>query len=70
MVILQWGWLGEKYLIIASVLAWGLGNAAALIGKRFGHYYIEGRRSGYTNLPVSSGGCHDSVNSFVGGVIW
>jgi len=39
-----WGWLGEKYLAIASVLAWGLGDAAAaLVGKRFGQHYIEGR---------------------------
>lgn len=39
-----WGWLGEKYLVIASVLAWGLGDAAAaLVGKRFGQHYIEGK---------------------------
>jgi len=39
-----WGWLGEKYLVIASVLAWGLGDAAAaLVGKRFGRHLIEGR---------------------------
>ena len=39
-----WGLLGEKYLIIASALAWGLGDAAAaLVGKRFGKHYLEGR---------------------------
>lgn len=39
-----WGWLGQKYLVIASVLAWGLGDAAAaLVGKRFGQHFIEGR---------------------------
>jgi len=39
-----WGWLGEKYLVIASVLAWGLGDAAAaLVGKRFGRHHIEGK---------------------------
>lgn len=39
-----WGWLGEKYLVIASVFAWGLGDAAAaLVGKRFGRHYIEGK---------------------------
>lgn len=44
LIIVCWGWLGEKYLIIASVLAWGLGDAAAaLIGKRFGRRYIEGK---------------------------
>lgn len=39
-----WGVFGEKYLVIASVLAWGLGDAAAaLVGKRFGQHYIEGK---------------------------
>ena len=28
LICLCWGWIGEKYLIIASVLAWGLGDAA------------------------------------------
>lgn len=44
LICVCWGWLGEKYLLIASVLAWGLGDAAAaLVGKRFGKHYIEGR---------------------------
>lgn len=44
LICVCWGWLGEKYLVIASVLAWGLGDAAAaLVGKRFGKHYIEGR---------------------------
>ena len=39
-----WGWLGEKYLVLASVLSWGLGDAAAaLVGKRFGRHCIRGR---------------------------
>ena len=39
-----WGWLGQKHLVLASVLAWGLGDAAAaLIGKRFGRRFISGR---------------------------
>ena len=38
-----WGLLGQKYLVIASVLAWGLGDAAAaLVGKRYGKIYIKG----------------------------
>ena len=38
------GLLGERYLVLASVLAWGLGDAAAaLIGKRFGRHHVEGR---------------------------
>lgn len=44
LIFICWGWLGERYLVIAAVLAWGLGDAAAaLVGKRFGQYYIEGR---------------------------
>jgi len=44
LIIICWGRLGERYLVIASVLAWGLGDAAAaLVGKRFGRHYIEGR---------------------------
>lgn len=44
LICLCWGWLGEKYLVIASVYAWGLGDAAAaLVGKRFGSHYIEGK---------------------------
>jgi phytol kinase len=45
LAVICWGLLGEKYLVIASVLAWGLGDAAAaLVGKRFGAHYIEGKR--------------------------
>ena len=53
-----WGWLGEKYLVIASVLAWGLGDAAAaLVGKRFGRHallgrLVEGRKSGEGTLAM------------------
>ena len=44
LICVCWGWLGEKDLVIASVLAWGLGDAAAaLVGKCFGHHYIEGK---------------------------
>lgn len=44
LICVGWGWLGETYLVIASVLAWGLGDAAAaLVGKRYGRRYIEGR---------------------------
>lgn len=43
-ITLCWGWQGEKYLVIAAVLAWGVGDAAAaLIGKGFGRYPIQGR---------------------------
>lgn len=46
-----WGWLGDKLLALASIYAWGIGDAAAaLIGKRFGRHplnwkYINGRKS-------------------------
>jgi phytol kinase len=45
LICVCWGLMGEKYLVIASVLAWGLGDAAAaLIGKRFGVHFIQGKR--------------------------
>ncbi len=44
LICVCWGWLGLKFLVIASVLAWGLGDlAAALLGKEFGQNYIEGK---------------------------
>ena len=44
LICVCWGWLGQKYLVIASVIAWGFGDAAAaLVGKRFGKNYIQGR---------------------------
>ena len=37
-----WGLMKDKYLVIASILAWGVGDAfAALIGKRFGKHKIK-----------------------------
>lgn len=39
-----WGWLGDKLLVLASVYAWGFGDAAAaLVGKRFGKHPLEGK---------------------------
>lgn len=44
LISICWGMLGAQYLVIASVFAWGLGDAAAaLVGKRFGRRFIEGR---------------------------
>lgn len=44
LITICWGLLGEKFLVIASVMAWGLGDAAAaLIGKRFGRRHLEGK---------------------------
>lgn len=39
-----WGWLDDKLLVLASVFAWGFGDgAAALIGKRFGRRFLQGK---------------------------
>ena len=46
-----WGLLGDRYLVLASVYAWGFGDAAAaLIGKYFGKHkihwkYTDGKKS-------------------------
>ena len=45
LITVCWGLLGQRYLVIVSVAAWGLGDAAAaLVGKRFGKRYIAGKR--------------------------
>ena len=37
-----WGFLGDRYLVLACVYAWGVGDAfAALIGKKFGRHKIK-----------------------------
>jgi len=41
-VAVCWGGFGDKYLALASLYAWGIGDAAAaLIGKRFGKHKIN-----------------------------
>lgn len=41
-VAVCWGIFGDRYLVLASVYAWGIGDAlAALIGKRFGKHKIK-----------------------------
>lgn len=36
-----WGCLGDRWLVLASIYAWGFGDAAAaLVGKRFGRHKI------------------------------
>jgi len=43
-LLLCWGILERKYLVLASVLAWGVGDAAAaLFGKKFGRIRLRGR---------------------------
>lgn len=39
-----WGWLNERWLVIACICAWGFGDAAAaLVGKKYGRHYLEGK---------------------------
>ncbi|MGI6238152.1 MAG: diacylglycerol/polyprenol kinase family protein [Christensenellales bacterium] len=51
LIVICWGWLGERWLALACAYAWGFGDAAAaLVGKRFGKHglkgrFIEGRKS-------------------------
>ena len=41
-----WGLFGDKYLVLASIYAWGVGDAlAALVGKRFGKHKIKWKLS-------------------------
>ena len=41
-VTVCWGLFGDKYLVLASIYAWGVGDAlAALVGKRFGRHKIK-----------------------------
>ncbi len=43
-VSLCWGACGDKYILLASIYAWGVGDAlAALVGKRFGKHKIKWR---------------------------
>lgn len=43
-LVLCWGILSMKYLVTASVLAWGVGDAAAaLIGMKFGKTFMKGK---------------------------
>ncbi len=50
-IAICWGWLGDRYLVLASIYAWGFGDAAAaLIGKHFGKHkinwkFIDGEKS-------------------------
>jgi dolichol kinase len=42
MIAIGWGWLGERWLTMVCVYAWGFGDAAAaLIGKKYGKRKIN-----------------------------
>ena len=41
-ITIGWGLLNDRFLVLASVYAWGVGDAfAALVGKRFGKHKIR-----------------------------
>ena len=41
-IAVTWGWLNDRLLGLASIYAWGVGDAfAALIGKRYGKHKIR-----------------------------
>jgi len=41
-ILIGWGWLGDRYLVLAGIYAWGIGDAfAALLGKQFGRHKIH-----------------------------
>lgn len=47
-ISVSWGLLSDKWLALASVYAWGVGDAAAaLIGKRFGKHKIGKSKKSY-----------------------
>lgn len=77
-VAVCWGWCGERLLTIATVSAWGFGDAAAaLIGKRFGRHFIEGkhiegRKSAEGSLAMfcTSFVCVLAVLLIRGGMAW
>lgn len=44
LIINCWGALEQKWMVILSVVAWGVGDAAAaLIGKKFGKHKLKGK---------------------------
>ena len=46
LIVIFWGWLGEqwKYIITASIMAWGFGDSlAALVGKAYGKNIVKSR---------------------------
>ena len=51
-----WGWLGDRYLVLASVYAWGFGDAAAaLVGKKWGrHKVCFGHADSHKSIEGSS----------------
>ena len=41
-IVIGWGLLNDRFIVLASVYSWGIGDAfAALIGKRFGKHKVK-----------------------------
>lgn len=44
LILIGWGALGQQWIPVLSVVAWGVGDAfAALVGKKFGRHKIQGK---------------------------
>jgi len=69
-----WGILGDKLLVLASVYAWGFGDAAAaLIGKRYGRHKILNSNKSYEgsfSMFTVSFVCVLIILLFRGGLPW
>lgn len=73
-----WGWLGDRMLLLASIYAWGIGDAvAALVGKKYGVHKITGRfqsgkksYEGTTAMFVTSFLCVFVIMMLRGGLPW
>ena len=45
-ICICWGWLNDRYLVLACIYAWGVGDGfAALVGKPFGRHKIRWKMS-------------------------
>lgn len=61
---LGWGVLGEKYLALASIMAWGPGDAmAAIVGKTLGKHKLQGKM--IEGVKSVEGTCAMAITSFV-----
>lgn len=73
-----WGWLGDRMLLLASIYAWGFGDAvAALVGKKFGVHKITGKfqtgkksYEGTISMFVTSFLCVFIIMMLRGGLAW
>lgn len=77
-VAICWGWFDDRMLALASIYAWGFGDAAAaLVGKRFGKHkiggkIIQGRKSfeGTTAMFIVSLISVFTILTLRGGLMW